>query len=69
MSYSEFRSYSPLYDAEVIRVSMADKLGREFFHIIPALDGKRYRERLEEALELIESAISQGCEPGEVVRA
>lgn len=41
----------------------------EYFCIIPASDGRRYRERRDEALDLIEMAIRQGCEPGEVVPA
>lgn len=41
----------------------------EYFAYIKAEDGRKLRERREEALDLIEAAISQGCEPGEVVRA
>lgn len=68
MSYSEFRFYSPVLDAEAIRISMPGKQPNfEFFMIIPAADGRRYRERRDEALELIELAIREGLEPGEVL--
>lgn len=56
-----------MLDCEAIRLSMPGKVqGTEFFRIIPASDGRRYRERRDEALDLIQMAISAGLEPGEV---
>lgn len=65
--YHEFRSYSPVHDAEMIRISVFDARGAEYFILIPAADGRRYRERRDEALEDIDTAIAQKCEPGQVV--
>lgn len=64
--YREFRSYSPLHDVDMIRLSVADRHGREYFVMMEAASGKRLRARRTEALENIEAAIAQGCEPGEV---
>ena len=73
MAFSEFRFYSPLTDQEMIRVSMSNERSNgfygEFFTIIPASDGRRYRERRDEALNLIMTAIESGLEPGEVLPA
>lgn len=70
MAYSEFRFYSPIMDAEAIRISMPGKRpNSEFFRIIRADDGRRYRERRDEALTLIQMAIEGGYEPGEVFPA
>lgn len=63
--FSEFHYYSPLHDANVARVSVPDDRGGEFFAIVPT-DGKGYRERRAEAIDLCLEAIETGCEPGEV---
>lgn len=65
--YHEFRSYSPLHDCEMVRISVFDERGAEYFQIIPASSPKRYRERRDKALDLIDYAISQKMEPGMVV--
>jgi hypothetical protein len=64
--YRLFQSYSAQHDCQMVRVSVADPRGREYFAMIPRDEGRRWRERLTEALENIEAAIAQGCEPGEV---
>lgn len=58
--------YSTLTDCEMVRISATDKHHREFYALVPRDQGRRWRERRDEALENIEAAISQGCEPGEV---
>lgn len=70
MPYSEFRHWSIVADQELIRLSMTNgRTQGEYFTFIKADDGKKLRERRDEALELIEQAISQGCEPGEVIKS
>ena len=68
-SYQEFKSYSPFHDAVMARISMADERGSEFWIAIPAQSGKPYRTAKAEALEMIQEAMTQGCQPGEVQRA
>lgn len=63
--YHEYRFYSPVHDEDMVRVSVFDMRGREFFAMVPA--GKRYRQRRTEALDDIDTAIGQGCDPGQVV--
>ena len=69
MLFSEFQYYSLLHDREMIRISMVNDRFGEFFMLIPAYEGKRYRERRDEALETIQSAIGAGLDPGEVLPA
>lgn len=64
--YRAFRFYSPDLDAEAVRLSMADGLGREFFAIVPSSIGRRWRECRDAALDAIEGAIDAGDQPGEV---
>lgn len=64
--YSEYRFWSPLTDQEMVRISMTGTHNAEYYAFIPAYSGKRYRERREEALDMIETAIVQKLEPGEV---
>lgn len=64
--YREFRFFSPLDDAESVRLSVADDQGREYFAIIEAGYGKRWRERRNTALGTIEDAIEAGLPPGEI---
>ena len=68
-AFSEFRFYSPILDAEAIRISMVNARNAEFFMIIKADDGRRYREKRDEALSMIEEAIEAGLEPGQVLPA
>jgi hypothetical protein len=64
--YQEFRFYSPVHDSEMVRVSMFNGEGHEFFVTIDGTYGKSYRKRLEDAVIDIEQAIVSGREPGEV---
>lgn len=68
MQYQEFRAYSPLYDAVMARISMTDDRGQEFYALIPAVSGKPYRTAKAEAIEMIQEAMADGCQPGEVQR-
>ena len=63
--YREYRSYSPTYDTEVVRLSMVDEHNAEFFAIIED-GGQGYIERRDAALQSIMSAMRSGREPGEV---
>lgn len=65
-TFYESRGYSPLVDAVMVRLTVFDKPGREFFMMLPSENGRRWRERRTEALDAIQSAIAQGLEPGEV---
>lgn len=65
-AYRELRYWSAWHDGEVARLSMVDDHGQEFYRIVPADTGKRWREVREEALTVIEDAIRAGCLPGEV---
>jgi hypothetical protein len=66
VTFTEFRRYSAIHDCEMVRLSVGDRHGREFFMMLPAAEGKRWRERRNQALDDIQAAIDQGCEPGEV---
>lgn len=65
-TYSEFRFYSPIADDNMVRVSMCDDRGSEFFMTIPDGVGKGYRMRREEVLSALELAIHTGLDPGRV---
>jgi hypothetical protein len=65
--YREFRFWCPQRDGEAVRLSMVDDRNREFFAILVAESGKRWRERREAALTELEDAISCGATPGEIV--
>ena len=64
--YRTFEGYSAIHDCVMVRVSVADQHGDEFYQMVPRDEGRRWRQRLNEALENIETAIAQGCQPGEV---
>lgn len=65
-TYTAFTFWSIMTDREMVRLSMPDNHGREFFMIIPHEPGKHYREARDEALDAIMEAMSLGCDPGEV---
>ena len=68
MHWSEIRFYCPFRDANMTRIYAFDAKGGEFWQAIPTAPGGRARrEARERALDAIEMAIEQGCEPGEVV--
>ena len=62
----EFRYFCPFRDCEIVRLSTADAEGREYYALIEASEGKRWREEREVALERLEEAIHHGWPPGEV---
>jgi hypothetical protein len=63
--YSEYRTYSPIKDCLISRISMADERGGEFWMEIDG-DGKTYREARDRALADIQEAIERGLLPGKV---
>ena len=65
--YSEFRCYSPMRDALISRISMADDRGAEFYVEIEG-EGAAYRRRKAEALEDLVEAIETGLPPGKISR-
>jgi hypothetical protein len=66
-TYSEFRFWSPMMNCEAARLSMWDKNGGEFFVHVPTDEGRRWRERRNRALDVIQQAITDGLQPGEVI--
>lgn len=65
-SFHELRAYSLLHDAEVVRLSLFDKSGGEYFALVPHLNGKGWRDRRNMILDRIDDAIVRGDPPGEV---
>lgn len=63
--YSEFEYYSPFRDRQETRISVADEDGREYWTVV-GVDGKGYRDRRNEAIDMCVRAIDLGCDPGEV---
>jgi hypothetical protein len=64
--YQEHRSYSPIFDKEMVRLSITDDSNREFFIQIPGASGKSFREAREQAIAILEQAIAEGLPPGEI---
>lgn len=64
--YQELRSYSPIFDAEMVRLSITDSMNQEYYIQIPAASGRRFREAKERALDILDQAISEGLPPGEI---
>lgn len=65
MHYSEFTTWSPTFGAEVVRLSMVNALGEEYFSLLVAGEGREWRTRKAEALDVLSEAIEAGMEPGE----
>jgi hypothetical protein len=63
----QFQSYSPLTDCEVIRLSMADERGQEYYAMLTETEGRAYREMRERAMAAILDAIDAEDAPGEVI--
>lgn len=64
--FQEYVAYSPIHDCEMVRLSVCDDHGSEFWIQLPWDDGKNWRVRRYEALDIIEEAIGMGLQPGEV---
>lgn len=67
--YHEYRYWSPLHDADMVRLTVFDQRGAEYWSLVPASAPRKYRERREHALKLIDYAMEQKMEPGQVVEA
>lgn len=65
--YSEFKFWSAMLGCDASRISMCNDRFGEFYMIIPDEGGRKYKEARDHALEAIESAISLGLDPGEVI--
>lgn len=65
-TFHEHRCYSPIHDAEMVRLSLFDKRGFEFFALIPSENGRKWRERRDKALDAIADAMQAGDVPGEI---
>ena len=59
------QGYSPMYNARMVRVSITDEHGQEFWAMIKQ-GGIGYRETLENALNMLQDAVENGRDPGEV---
>ena len=53
-------------DCNVVRLSVSDPHGGEYWMEIPDQFGAAYREAREEAITAIHEAMDIGCPPGEV---
>lgn len=53
-------------DCNVVRLSMCDQHGGEYWMEIQDQAGAAFRSAREEAIEAIHEAIAIGCPPGEV---
>lgn len=66
-TYQALRSYSPVHDCDVVRVSMGNEHGHELWMLIVDNEGaRRFRAKRTAALDAIMEAIDLGCDPGEV---
>lgn len=66
-TYSEFTTYSPLTDSDVVRLSMVDDQGAEFYCLLPQrVEGKAWRKLKAEALDVLSEAIESGMGAGEI---
>lgn len=66
--YQQLRSYSPLHDCDVVRVSMTDERNQELFMLVPDRGERRrpWRVLRAAALDAIGEALAEGLDPGEV---
>lgn len=66
-TYQALRLYSITAGCEILRVSMCDERGGEFFVQINAdMGAKALRQKKDEALDVIMDAMERGDEPGQV---
>ena len=64
--YHEFRSYSPIHDCEVGRISVFNERGSEFYMLVPVESPRKYRHARQAALDAIQEAMDRHLEPGQV---
>lgn len=63
--YSEHKRFSIVAGGMVARISVFNSHGHEYWREVDA-EGRGYRDRVQQALELIDEAMTLGCDPGEV---
>lgn len=67
MRYQTLRHYDPFTDSDMMRVSVFDHAGQEYWRKVPAnTHGKKRRDVIEEALDVIADAMDRREQPGEV---
>lgn len=66
MRVTEWNRYCPIADAHMVRVSMFDRRGSEYWADIPYNEGAQYRVRLRAAIEALDNAIRLRRPPGKV---
>jgi hypothetical protein len=70
MRWREYKYWSIVHGRTVARISTFDPRGGELWVWVDATDGKvngkTYRERRENALDMLHEALALGLEPGEV---
>ncbi len=71
MRWREYRFWSVVHGGRVSRISLFNLAGDEFFTFVDAADGKdaegrHYRQRREIALDMLQEAVTDGLNPGEV---
>ncbi len=62
--YQEIRHYSPLHDAVMVRLSMFDAHGREYYSLVAPT--RPWREHRAELLTRLMEAMDAGSLPGEI---
>lgn len=66
-SYQSIKTYSPIHDGYVHRVSMGNEHGHELFMLVVDDSGPALlRARRTAAVDAISEALDMGCDPGEV---
>lgn len=64
--WSISRAYDPYIDGVMLRISMANERGDEYFKRVPFPGAKEYKRARDEALDEIEEAMARGDDPGEL---
>lgn len=62
----EMSYWSPILGCDVVRVSMANERGEEYYAVLPRLEGAAWRDRKREACEVLHQAIEDELRPGEI---
>lgn len=67
MIWVERKYWSIMHGGDVARISACRREdGREYFAVVDLAGGRKYRERRDEVLDILERAIDRGDDPGEV---